>query len=376
MCHPPIDVFVVINILIEGWAHGSFFVFRIYTSLSTLSECPLLPVVSAGSLLEFALDDNDESLPVGRVSCMYLHPLSFVEFLWAVGEERIAEYLKGVRSSLEISNAIHEKCLELFRLYCIIGGMPEVVNKWNATHNLTVCSKVHKDLVATYRDDFNKYRKSVSADVLRKVMESFAYQIGSNYVYSSVDRDIRQPIIKSAVDKLEKAGLCKRIYCSSGNGIPLGAEKNERIFKAVFLDSGLVMSVLGLQPLNSEQLKGIVWSNKGAFAEQVCGQLLISLHSQDNDDLFFWQQSGSGNGEIDYLIQQGTKVIPVEVKSGVSGSMKSLHGFMQSKHLMEAIRFDLNQPSLQSVSVKTNQGHSVFYRLLSLPLYMVEFIYG
>ncbi|MCF0262079.1 MAG: ATP-binding protein [Sphaerochaetaceae bacterium] len=337
-------------------------------------ETPELPVVCAGSLLEFALEEFNDSLPVGRVTYMYLHPFSFIEFLWAVGEQKLASYLEDVRINLEMPEAIHNRCIELFRLYCIVGGMPDSINEWVQSKNLSSCIKIQKDIVVSYRDDFNKYRKGVAPDVMRNTMDSIPYQMGHNFVYSTVNREEKYQTIKNALDKLSKAGICKRIYHSSGNGIPLGAEKNDRIFKALFLDCGLALSILGLLPISIEQLENIIWSDKGAFAEQVSGQLLYSKHSIDDDDLFFWQQTGSGNGEIDYLIQKDNEVLPVEVKSGVAGSMKSLHSFMESKKLKTAIRLDLNKPSIQEVSVKTNQGKAVSYKLISLPLYMAELL--
>lgn len=337
-------------------------------------ELPALPVVAAGSLLEFAMDEYNESLPVGRVTYMYLYPLTFTEFLWAMGEEKLADHLQEVRRTLVLPEALHRKYLEYYRQYTIIGGMPEVVRSWNEYRKIQRCLEIQKDLLTSYQDDFNKYRKRVPAEVLRKAMNSVAYQLGGRFIYTSVDRDMRQAQIKVAVEMLEKAGICKRVYHSAGQGIPLGSQKKDLIFKTIFLDCGLAMSILGLQPLTSSQLEEVMWANKGAMAEQVVGQSMLAAHSHDHDDLFYWQQIGSGNGEIDYLAQDGDHVLPIEVKSGVSGSMKSLHSFMENRKLGQAIRFDLNPPSMQDVNVKTTKGKPVRYMLLSLPLYMAEYI--
>ena len=336
-------------------------------------KLPGFPVICAGSLLEFALDDYEDSMPVGRVTYRYLHPFSFVEFLWAIGEDKSADNLHQVRKSLQMPDALHNKYIELYRQYCVIGGMPAVVKEWAATQRLNECLHIQKDLINSFRDDFNKYRKKIPSELLRKSMDSAVYQAGNKFVFSKVDRSSKQPAIKTAVEMLEKAGICKKVYHSAGNGIPLGAEKNEKFFKLLFLDTGLYMATLGLSPLNTKQLQEISWSNSGALAELVCGQLLTSVHSEDNDDMFYWQNTGSGNGEIDYLIQSSGQILPIEVKSGASGSMKSLHSFMESKKLKKAVRFDLNKPSVQEINVLTTLGKNAQYRLLSLPVYMAEF---
>lgn len=337
-------------------------------------DLPDLPVVAAGSLLEFALDDYEDSMPVGRVTYMYLHPFNFTEFLWAIDENRKADYLQDVREHMEMPETLHQQYIELYRQYCITGGMPAVVREWSQHRNIQACIQLQKDLITSFRDDFNKYRRNIQPDVLRKTLESVAYQLGSNFVYSIVDRDTKQPLIKKALDMLDKAGLCKRVYASSGNGIPLGAEINNRIFKVIFLDIGLALSTLGVCPIDLAQLDHVIWSNKGALAEQVCGQLLLSDRNLSDEPLYFWQRSGVNTAEIDYLTQNDGIVLPIEVKAGVSGSMKSLHTFMESKKLSDAVRFDLNKPSVQYVQVRTTEGLPTAYRLLSLPLYMVEYL--
>jgi len=337
-------------------------------------KLPTLAVVVAGSLLDFALDKYKDSMPVGRVSYLYLHPFSFVEFLWALGEEQLVTYLEEVRNNLEIDELLHQKCLEYYRQYMLIGGMPAVVSRWVKNKKVEGCLREQADIITSYLDDFYKYHKNVNVDTLHKTFYSIVYQLGNNFSYANVDRMLKQPEIKKASEMLEKAGLVHRVQTSSANGIPLGAQTNKRIFKFIFLDIGLAMHIMGMKNIDIKDLEELSWANKGALAEQICGQLLYSKQSYENDVLYFWQQTGSGTGEIDYLIQEGIKIIPIEVKAGTSGSMKSLHGFMYDKELNSAIRFDLNKPSIQKVDVKTNKGDKVNYDLLSLPLYMVEFI--
>lgn len=333
-------------------------------------EMPELAVIAAGSLLEFALEEHDFSVPVGRVTYRFLGPMSFWEFLWACGEEKLAEALEKATKSLELSDLLHEKAFRLFREYMIVGGMPAVVKAWTQSWKITDCSHLQTDLQQTYRDDFNKYRKRISPELLRKTMESIVKQLGCRFMYSNVPTDDRQPNIKAALHMLALAGLCTKVYRTSANGLPLGAEADEKLFKTVFLDTGLALNLLGYRPAGQEEWQEILWANKGALAEQIVGQELISGMRPGEAQLYYWQQDGSGNGEIDYLIARGGTVLPIEVKAGASGSMKSLHGFMQKKGLTRAVRFDTNKPSRMEVRVKTNQGEAVEYELTSYPLYM------
>lgn len=337
-------------------------------------EMPSLAVIAAGSLLEFILEDHDFSMPVGRVSYMYMEPMSFIEFLWAMGEKKLAEHIENSYHTLEMPDILHRKAIELFRQYYIVGGMPAAVKSWAENRNAQECNDIQTDLLMTYRDDFNKYRKRISAEHLRITLSSTALQIGDRFMYSRIGADVRQPILKESLNMLIAARLCRKIYHTAANGLPLGAEVKDTIFKVFLIDTGLVMRMLGQQPMNEVQLEKMVWANKGALAEQMASQLLFAGFVPRNNSIYYWQQSGSGTGEIDFLMQKDGLVCPIEVKAGASGSMKSLHAFMESKKLSKAFRLDTNKPSKMQIDVKTNAGKPVSYELISLPIYMAEFL--
>ncbi|MCF0110911.1 MAG: ATP-binding protein [Erysipelotrichaceae bacterium] len=339
-------------------------------------EMQSLAVVAAGSLLEFTLENHEFSMPVGRVSYMYMRPMSFVEFLWALDEKKLADYMITARESLEMHESIHKKLLEKFREYTLIGGMPECVNSWAAEHNYSVIAEIQGDLLQSYRDDFNKYKDRLSPEVMRMTMNSAVKQIGCKFVYSEVDTTDSSVNVKKSLNSLALARLLYKTYHTAGNGLPLGADMNEKFFKCIFIDSGLAMNMLGFKCYTEKEFMETVWTNKGAMAEQLVGQLLLTREVPHDAFVYYWQQigSGSGNGEIDYLIAKDGEVLPIEVKSGASGSMKSLHIFMESKGLSQAVRFDTNMPSLMNVDIKTSQGKPVKYKLLSLPLYMAELL--
>ena len=198
-------------------------------------------------------------------------------------------------------------------------------------------------------------------------------QLGGKFVYSRVDASMRHSELKEAFEILALARLCHRVQHTAGNGLPLGAEVNERFFKAVSLDAGLACAHLGLQPIRPADLQRLVWANRGAMAEQLVGQQLRSARpAYEEPRLFYWQRSGGRQGEIDYLIEHGPRVVPIEVKAGAAGTMKSLHAFMAAKGLPLAVRCDTNPLSLVDLHVVTTTGIPVEYRLLSVPLYMVE----
>ena len=338
-------------------------------------DMPLLPVIAAGSLLEFALNKYRYSMPVGRITYFYLEQMSFFEFVQASGNEALHKKLSSFNLQKKMPLSLHEKCLNLYYEYCLVGGMPEVVQEWANNQNLKTCMKMQQDLLATYRDDFHKYGGEMDALLLTKIMLSVSEQLGNKFVYSRVDPSQKTAPVKRALALLSQAKVCSKVLHTAGNGLPLGAESNEKFFKALMLDSGLASAQLGLSLIKRSEVKNIMFSNKGGFAEQFVGQQLRSAQTPLNDPrLFYWQRTGGRQGEIDYIIQHGNSVVPVEVKSGSAGSMKSLHQFMAEKNLDFAVRFNTNLPLVEEIRVKTTLGKPVAYRLLSIPVYLAEYL--
>ncbi len=334
-------------------------------------DIPELPIIAAGSLLEFSLNKFKYSMPVGRITYFYLEPMSFFEFALALGKEQLYQRMMEFGVKSKIPQSIHEQCMSLYRQYCLIGGMPEAVQTWIDTKDLQACIKVQHDLMSTYRDDFYKYGGDIDARLLNKIMLSVAEQLGNKFVYSRVDLDIRTPVIKKTLTLLFQARVCSKVAHTSGNGLPLGAQSNDKFFKALMLDIGLISAQLGLSSAKPLDIKEMVFTNKGGLAEQFVGQQLRVLQAATvNPQLFYWQRTGGRLGEIDYIIQHGNKIIPVEIKSGASGSMKSLHQFMAEKNLGIAVRFDANIPKVENLDLKTTSGRPVKYCLISSPLYL------
>jgi predicted AAA+ superfamily ATPase len=336
-------------------------------------DLPQLAVVAAGSLLEFVLFQHSFSMPVGRISYAHLEPLSFEEFLIANGKESLYRYLSEYDFIMDFPAVLHEQLTRLFKEYVFVGGLPEVVLSWSTERSLGKVSQLHHDLLSTYHDDFSKYQGRIVTARLAEVLMAIPKMLGQKFVFSRVNPLIQAPTIKQVLTLLEKARICHRVKSIAANGVPLAGEIKEKYFKEIFLDVGLCNSALGFSFKQINAIADIVLVNHGAIAEQVVGQILRTIESPYIEPaLYCWHREESGsNAEIDYVIQHGNQVIPLEVKAGSTGSLKSLHLFMGLKQLPLAIRINSALPSKTKVAVKNHQRHPTHYTLLSIPFYLI-----
>jgi predicted AAA+ superfamily ATPase len=339
-------------------------------------EVPELHLLAAGSLLEFALEDAQFSMPVGRIDYLHLGAMQFEDFVGAMGQADLQKYLQQI--SLEDIGAnkfprpIHEKCLALLRQYWIVGGMPEAVASYVETGDFEDVARVHQSILATYRDDFNKYSQGSLKHRVQLVFDRLPSMVGRKFKYAQVSRDHRAAEIEAALQQLCMARVASRVMHSSANGVPLGAESNHRVFKVLYMDIGLMSSALSLNLLNIAQ-DDLSMINDGALAEQFIGQqLLYSRHYFENPALFYWvREAKSAAAEIDYLLTCYQHIVPVEIKAGKTGTLKSLHQFLKEKQRQFALRFNADVPSLLVDKKKLTDGVAIEYELLSLPLYLV-----
>jgi hypothetical protein len=336
-------------------------------------ELPELPIIAAGSLLEFILAEHTFSMPVGRVAYAHLEPLSFEEFLIANNENGLYDFLLNAPLATPIPTALHQKLLLLFKHYIFIGGMPGVLMQWVTNQNLLQVNQLQHDLLATYRDDFAKYAEKIPIKRLDEVLLSVPRMLGEKFTFSRVNKDLSSLQVKAAVELLLKARLCHKIGSCYANGIPLGAEIRVSHFKMIMLDVGLVSALLGLDLQQITTIEEINLINQGGVSEQVAGQLLRTLTPYYIEPaLYYWTRDLKGSAaEIDYLIQHRAQIIPIEVKSGSTGSLKSLHLFMHLKKLPIAVRINSDMSSVTEVSIKLHDGSLVEYTLLSIPFYWI-----
>lgn len=336
-------------------------------------EMPALPVIAAGSLLEFVLSDHSFSMPVGRISYLHLEPLSFEEMILASDQGVLYDYLQNYQLTDEISDPLHEKLNALLREYIVIGGMPAAVSHWVKHRSLSDVQRIQQDLLATYRDDFGRYHGRLSIDRLDEVFHAIPRFLGRKFVFSKVNPNLNSASLKKAIWLLNKARVCHQVISSAGNGVPLAAEINEKFFKMIYLDIGLVCASLGVSFSQIQVLEDFVFSNEGGLAEQFVGQQLRTINKPYIEPtLYYWlREAKSSNAEVDYLMQQENKVIPIEVKAGTSGSLKSLHQFVSLKHLKFGMRISMAKPQLAQLKVHDYTGMLIQYDLLSLPFYLL-----
>ena len=336
-------------------------------------ERPDIHVISAGSLLEFLLADHDFSMPVGRVEYLHLGPMDMEEFLLALGQERMVNFFKDYSLNDPIPESIHLSLLNSLKLFWIIGGMPAAVVWYGSSCKLAEAIREHAVILQTYEDDFSKYRKRIYPERLRKVFRRIPALVGGKLKYVRLDPEERSRELADSLHLLEMARVIYRVRHSAGNGVPLGAEAKERDFKPLFLDTGLVSTSLGLSLPGLEMADDLLMVNNGALAEQFIGQhLLYGGPSYNKPQLFYWnREQKSSSAEVDYLITHKDKVVPVEVKAGKTGSLKSLQVFVAEKKSPVALRFNAMPPSCSRQETRVAGKEKVPYMLISLPLYLV-----
>lgn len=302
------------------------------TSLRYFYEkMPNLHVVAAGSLLDFSLEEI--GIPVGRVRSIYMYPFSFKEFLIASGNEKLIEFVLNHSPKKTLDIIFHNKLTSLLNEYMAVGGMPEAVQMWLTTKELKQVKQVHNDLIDTFRQDFMKYSSSNKIHHVEKVFNSVPFLLGKKFTYVSVDRDVRSRELKQALLLLEKAGVIHIITHSSSNGIPLGAEANHNIFKVIFLDIALAQTLLGVEAKNWILDGTNMFINRGEISEAFVGQELIAYNDPYiKKNIYYWlRERKSSSAEVDYVHAIERHITPIEVKSGKTGTLKSIYQFLKEK---------------------------------------------
>ena len=323
---------------------------------------PELHVIAAGSLLDFAIEQT--GIPVGRVQSLYMHPVSFIEYLVASGENLIVDEIMNHPIKHEMGAVVHERILDLLGEYLAIGGMPQAVQEWVNKKNALNCLKIHRTLMNTYRQDFGKYAKKLQIKYVELIFDQLPLQLGRKFKFSQVEGDYRKRELAPALELLVTAGIAHKIFYTAGQGLPLGAQAELQDYKIILLDVGLAQSALGLDLagwfLNSHQ----EFINKGALVEAFVGQEMLAYDEPySKNRLYYWhKESIAQQAEIDYLIQLKGEIIPVEVKAGLGRTIKSLHYFLE-KHSKSTygIRFSA-------------QNYSIHERVHSWPLYAIAYV--
>lgn len=344
-------------------------------------DFPDLHVVAAGSLLEFALKGLS-SFGVGRIRSLFVYPFSFDEFLVAEGKTAWVRAKQEANAEKPLLTLLYDDLVQHYRTFLMVGGMPASVAAWVTTHDYRECQAELDDIQLTYYDDFPKYADKVDPTLLRNTLQSVVMQIGNKFTYSHVDGGYRAEDVKKALSLLCDAGIIKRVNHTAANGIPLGAEVNDKYRKYIYLDSGLLLRILDMDLGGARQLTELVLAgtaedlvNKGGLAEMMLGWELVKYNNpRSQHELYYWENTAEGTkSEVDYIITRDLKVLPIECKAGVSGKMKSLYEFMRQKHLTDAIRCSLE--NFAQLEHCDNKDNGAMRHIQILPLFAISNVF-
>lgn len=340
---------------------------------------PDLHVVAAGSLLEFALNEMP-AYGVGRIRSVFMYPMSFKEFLLARGKEMWVEAISRADWEQPVEESLHSRLVSEFRSFLMVGGMPASVSAWVETQDYAACQDEQNDIQQSYYDDFAKYARKVDSQLLRSTLAAVVRQSGKKFVYSKVEGGYKAEEVKEGLRLLRDAGIIIPVQMSSANGLPLGAQVNPKFIRYDYLDTGLLLRVLAMNYDDDRELTRLILAgeapelvNKGIVAELTAGlELMKSSNPQSRYELFYWENlERNATSEVEYVIAKSAKCLPIEVKAGTSGKMKSLRLFMNKKNISAGIRCSLENFGLLEVSDNDETGHKVCRTIGILPLYAV-----
>ncbi|MCL1974387.1 MAG: AAA family ATPase [Bacteroidetes bacterium] len=302
-------------------------------------DMPELHVIAAGSLFEFALE-KIPSFGVGRIRSLFMYPFSYDEFIRAMGFTMVADELKTCSPQKPVFEALHQKCKRLLIEFMLIGGMPEVVAAYVESGSLFECQEILEDIVQTFYHDFAKYKQRANVALLQEVFGAIIEQTGEKFTYSRVSNTANFMQIKECVTMLEMAGLVYPVTHTAANGLPLAAEQNIKFRKYLIFDTGIYQRFFKLNLADSLYAQRLEQINKGAFAELFAGiEIMKASPAHFPLSLNYWQREKAGsNAEVDYVVQQGEQIVPVEVKANTKGSMQSLFQFLAEKGYSYGIR--------------------------------------
>ncbi len=374
-----------------------------------------LHVIAAGSLLEFALIDKNISFPVGRVQSIYMRPLSFLEFLEVMNEEQLIQFILEFEWTTEIGQAVHERLMELVKIYFFVGGMPGAVAKYQATGSLQDCQNYLMTLIDLYRADMAKYATKTQYRYLQILFDRAPESIGLRFKYSFIDPDAKSRDLQTALDQLAWAGLlspvlvsncinpssylrpdfpaghsaeragifeqavkreraaqqdkdgsnmrrdlCNQTLATSAGGMPLQSQVKSKVQKLLYLDIGMLQTALKVDPLLFFR-EDLTLIHCGALAEQFVGQELIAYaNPHDRMQLHLWEREKKDSAaEVDYVVTLGSHIIPIEVKAGPAGKLRSINVFLSEKKSPFGIRICSGMPK---------KSHPI----VTLPFYLVS----
>lgn len=293
-------------------------------------DLPHIPIIAAGSLLEFQL--REISFPVGRVELMDMFPMNFEEFLKATGNEALLPFLSNPQKT--VSPIVEQKIYDELLNYFWVGGMPACVFEFAQNKNHREVRKIQQDLMYTFQQDFSSYNPMVNKDCLLDILGNVSLNIGSQIIYTRLSNRFTTPTIKKGFEVLSTAKLLYKVSNVSVQALPFSVTGKQ--FKALFLDIGLLLCLSNVAWENLFHNKDMNSNFTGAWAEQFVGQQLLC---GGFNPLYFWARTQrNSSAEVDYVIEKDGNIIPIEVKSGRSGKLRSMHLLLrENSHIKQGL---------------------------------------
>ncbi len=337
-------------------------------------KIPELHVICAGSLLDHTLNEMKLPMPVGRVEFVYMYPMNFKEFLLAINQERLVSYIEDYDFTKPFSEVIHNQIAQHLRFYFFIGGMPAVVKNFAENNRPSDIQRIQNTILTSIQYDFAKYGTRKQQEYLQIVFKYCGRYPGRKIKYSNIDREIRSTYLKESFKKLALSRIIHIVKHSNASKVPLTEYVKMDVYKAFFLDIGLVNQ---LNQIELTGLNNLVTANEGFLAEQFISQELLCIQpAWLSPELFYWsREEKNSNAETDFILQYKNMIYPVEVMAGKTGTLKSMQMYLFEKKLKYGIRFNMDLPGKGSFTTRVNvpgKNPDLHWTLLSLPLYLVS----
>jgi uncharacterized protein len=331
-------------------------------------EMPDLHVVAAGSLLEVKMKSEGFAFPVGRVEYCYLHPVTFNEFLAAQGETEALNYISSVKPDTVILEEIHTLMMKKFHSFLLVGGMPEAVARYAETRSFIDVDPVYESILTGLRDDVSKYASAAKTKYIQHIIEHASKYVGLQIKYEKFgESNFRSREMSEAFDVLEKAMLVSRVFASASKQMPLMSNL-KKFPKLLHLDIGLVNYQIGIRT-EIAMMDDVNAVYHGQVGEQIVGQTLLAMNTRRYANLHYWYREQKGaTSEVDYLIVINDRLLPVEVKSGKTGTLRSLHNFMDESRSDFALRIYSGNMRTERITTLNKKKK---FTLFSIPFYLL-----
>lgn len=336
---------------------------------------PDLHVIASGAWIGSALRRTSSFGP-RRILELYMYPLSFEEFLRAIGKTEWADAMVGATEEQPVNVVLHEQLLRLLRVFMIVGGMPASVRAWVQTMDYSASAREIDAILGAFDDDFMKHGGKVDARLLRRTLDAVVAQTGGKFVYSHVEGGYRPAEVRRALGVLTEAGLVRPVRYTAAEGLPVGASANDKFVKYYLLDTGLLLRMLersggGEPDMAAALLTAPADSDllgMGGLVEMMVGwEMVKGSNPASPHELYYWENLERGRtARVQFVTSRAMKILPVEVKAGVASKMKSLRLFMEKRGLAEGVRVTFD--NFGTLTYKSRNG-SVMIHLI--PVYAI-----